>query len=303
MTYRLGHQQPKQQKDAAVQFGAATGRKRRFSFVTLAALALGASILSACNNGGGKGSMSGGGSGSGGGPAVNITGNWKIAFAASNSPAPIGSMAGYLYQSGQGSQLFTTAALQAQTSGCFQDASTVPMYGETNGSSVTLASFAIESQMLSIDVQANASGNQFTGSYSIAGGCAGGAKGTVAGTEYAPLTGSYSGTVPGSSPTVGVSLTLSQDAGGTGLGTFPLSGSAGFSGISCFSQGTLAAINGSVIGDSVNMNFTTNDTQGAQVQMTGTLDPAAKTLTLSSIQINGGACGGSLGSATLVRLM
>ncbi len=210
-------------------------------------------------------------------------------------------MAGYLSQQGQGANQFTTAALQAQTSGCFQDATTVPMYGQTSDMDVNLASFAIESQTLSVNVQANADGNQFSGNYSIAGGCAGGVSGTVTGTEYASLTGTFTGSITGSSPVVTLSLSLSQDAAGTGLGTFPLSGSAAFSGISCFSQGTLTAENGSVIGDSVTMDFTTNDAEGAEVQMTGSIDSAASTLTLSSIQINGGSCSGTLGSATLLR--
>ncbi len=209
-------------------------------------------------------------------------------------------MAGYLSQQGTGDNEFTTAAFQAQASGCFTDATTVPMYGTTTGMDVNLASFAIEDQTLSVNVQANTGGNQFSGNYSIAGGCADGVSGTVTGVEYASLGGTYTGSITGSSPAVTLSLSLSQDAAGTGLGTFPLSGSATFSGISCFTQGTLDSQNGSVIGDSVTMDFTTNS-QGAEVQMTGTFDPAASTLTLSSIQISGGSCSGTLGTATLLR--
>lgn len=210
-------------------------------------------------------------------------------------------MAGYLSQQGEGDNQFTTAALQAQTSGCFEDATTIPMYGTTTGMDVNLASFAIEGQTLSVNVQANSGGNQFSGNYSIAGGCAGGVSGTVTGIEYASLSGTFAGSVTGSNPAVTLSLALTQDTEGTGLGTFPLSGSATFTGISCFSEGTLAAEDGSVIGDTVNMDFTTNDSEGAEVQMIGTIDTAASTLTLSSIQINGGSCSGSLGSATLLR--
>lgn len=277
-----------------MQLRTVSAKRLLFSAMTLA---FGAAVLVGCSQRGSSGS--GSGSGSSGGPAVDVTGNWQIEFTPTHSPAPISSMAGYLSQQGQGANQFTTAALQAQTSDCFNDATTVPMTGETSGSDVNLASFAIDGQTLSINVQANAGGNQFSGNYSIAGGCAGGAKGTVTGAEYASLTGTFSGPVTGSSPAV--TLSLSQDAAGTGLGTFPLSGSAAFSGISCFSQGTLASENGSVIGDSVTMDFTTNDSQGAQVQMTGTFDTAASTLSLSSIQVKGGSCSGTLGSATLLR--
>jgi hypothetical protein len=156
-------------------------------------------------------------------------------------------------------------------------------------------------QTLQINVQTNTAGNQFSGSYSITGGCAGGAKGTATGTEYAPLTGTFTGSTTGSSSAVTLSLALSQYAEGIGTGFFPMTGTAAFNGISCFSQGTLTSDNGSVIGDSVAMTFTTNDTEGAEVQMTGTFDPTATTLTLSSIQVSGGSCSGTLGSATLLR--
>jgi hypothetical protein len=304
MICRFGHRHPKQ-KDAGVEFGTVqfktvAGKKLRLSAITLSALALGVAVLIGCSQRGGSGSSSGG-SGSGGGPGVNVTGNWQITFTPTSSPAPISSMAGYLSEQGQGASQFLTAALQAQTSGCFAAATTVPMYGGTSGNNVNLTSFAVDGQTLSINTQTNAEGNQFSGVYSIAGGCAGGAKGTATGTEYAPLTGTFTGSIPGSSPTVTLSLSLSQETAGTGLGTFPTSGSAAFNGISCFSQGTLASENGSVIGDSVTMQFTTNDSQGATVQMKGTFDPAASTLTLSSIQINGGSCSGPLGPAMLLR--
>lgn len=304
MIDRFGHQHPRQQKDAGMQFRTVAAKKLRFSAIALSALAFAAAVLIGCSQRGGSGSGSSSGSGSGSGSSdgtvVNVTGNWQIKFTPTNSPAPISSLSGYLSEQGQGTTQFLTAALQAQTTGCFADAATVPMYGGTSGSYVNLTSFAIDGQTLSINTQANAQGNQFSGIYSISGGCAAGAKGTATGTEYAPLTGTYTGSIPGSSPAVTLSLSLSQETAGTGLGTFPLSGSAGFTGISCFSQGTLAAENGSVIGDTVTMEFTTN-AQGVEVQMTGTIDPAASTLTLSSIQINGGSCSGTLSTATLMR--
>jgi hypothetical protein len=297
MIFLFGRQQPKQQKDAGMQLRAAAARRLRISLMTLAALAFAAAVLIGCSNGGG----SGGGSKSGSGPAVDVTGNWQIQFTPTNSPAPISSMAGFLSEQGTGASQFTTAALQAQTSGCLADATTVPMTGQTEGDVVNLGSFAIDGQTLQIHVQANADGNQFSGIYSITGGCAGGASGNAAGTEYAALTGTYTGSVTGSNPAVTLSLVLSQYAQGTGSGDFPMTGSAAFTGISCFSQGTLAAENGSVIGDSVTMDFTTNDGQGVDIQMTGTINPAGSTITLSSIQINGGACSGTLGSATLLQ--
>lgn len=296
----FGHQDPKQKKDEGMQFRTAAGKKLRISAITLSALALGAAVLTGCSQKGGSGSNSTG-SGSSDSTVVNVTGNWQITFTPTNSPAPISSLSGYLSEQGQGADQFLTAALQAQTSGCFADATTVPMYGGTSGSYVNLTSFSIDGQTLSINTKSNTAGNQFSGTYSIAGGCAGGAKGTATGTEFAPLSGTFTGSIAGSNPPATLSLSLSQETAGTGLGTFPTSGSAGFTGISCFTQGTLTSENGSVLGPSVVMSFTTNDAQGATVQMKGSIDPAASTLTLSSIQINGGSCSGALGSATLTR--
>jgi hypothetical protein len=299
MIYFFGHQHPKQQKDAGNPDRTVTGKKLGFSVMTLCAFAFGAAIFIGCSRSSNTGS--GGGSGSGGGTAVALSGNWQIQFTATNSPAPISSMGGFISQQGTGNNVFTTAAFQAQTSGCFTDATTIPMTGQTSGTNLNLGSFSIDGQTLTVNVAANAQGNQFSGSYTIAGGCAGGAKGTVSGTEYAALTGTFTGPVTGSNPTETISLALSQYAQGIGSGSFPLSGTAAFSGISCFSQGTLTDENGSVIGDSVTMKFTTNDSSGATVQMTGTFDPAASTLTVSSIQISGGTCNGTLGAATLLR--
>lgn len=298
MKYIFGHRQVKRQKNAVAQFRTVAAKKFRFFAMTLSALTCGAAVLIGCSHPGGSGSHSGsgGGSGSGSGPAVDVTGNWQITL---SPTAPISTLAGYLSQQGTGNNEFTTAALQAHTTGCFTDATTVPMSGQTSGTDVNLSSFVISGQTLSLNVQANTAGNQFSGTYSIAGGCAGGTSGKVTGTEYAPLGGTYTGSITGSSPAVTLSLALSQETVATGLGVFPMSGSATFTGISCFSQGTLSAQNGSVLGDTVTMDFTTNGS--AEVQMTGTFDTAASTVTLSSIQVSGSSCSGSLGTATLTR--
>jgi hypothetical protein len=96
-----------------------------------------------------------------------------------------------------------------------------------------------------------------------------------------------------------MSLALSQFQHGTGDGGYQTSGTATFANDNCFSQGTLTAQNGTVIGNAVTFTFTTNDPAGAQVVMTGTINTTASTLTLDSILVNGGSCPGTLGPATL----
>lgn len=258
-------------------------------------------LLSGCS-GSGSGSGSGGsgsGSGGGSGPAVQISGNWQLQVTPRSGPAPFTSLAGFIDEQGTGSSPFTTAGFQAQPGSCYTDATTVPMYGTTTGSGLNLVSFAVNNQVLTLNVQVDSTNSHFSGNYSIKGGCANGASGTVTGVEYSPVKGTYAGPITGSNPAATASLALTQYTQGNGDGTFLVSGTATFTGISCFSQGTLAAQNGAVLGDTIDLTFTTNDPGGAQVQMQGTFDTAASTLTFSSIQVNGGSCPGSLGTATL----
>lgn len=256
-------------------------------------------VLSGCANPGSGPGSSGSGSGSGNSTYPSFTGNWEIQVTPKNGPTPFTALAGFIYESGQGTSEFLTASLQAQPSTCYTDAVIIPLYGGTDKSGLNLTSFSVNGQVLSINVQADTAGTQFSGNYSIKGGCADGASGTLTGTEYAAVDGTYAGTITGSSPAETMSLDLSQYIQGTGSGAFLVTGSATFTGISCFSQGTLASTNGTVIGNAVNLTFNTNDPEAAQLTVAGTIDTAAKTLTLTSIQVVGGSCPGSLGTATL----
>lgn len=266
----------------------------------VAAVTLALLLSSGCTNPGASGSGGGGSGGAGGGgTSASVSGNWQIQVTPSSSPAPFTSLAGFINEEGPGGNQFVTAALQAQPGGCYTAAATIPMYGGTTGSGLSLVSFSVNGQVLTINADVNATGTQFTGNYSIAGGCAAGASGTVTGTVYAAVNGTYAGSVTGSSPAETLNLTLAQSAQGNGDGTFSVSGTAAFTGIPCFTQGSLSSLNGSVLGDSITLTFNTNDAQGAQLRLTGTLDTAAHTLTFPSVLVTAGTCQGSLGAATL----
>jgi hypothetical protein len=268
---------------------------------TVAALA----GLAGCSGNSGGGGGSKGGTGGGGSSAgyIYLSGNWEIQATPTSATTPFTALAGFINEQGQnpGVDDLTTAALQVQPSGCYVNATTIPLQGSTQGVDLSLLSFPVNSQFLTIKAKKDATATHLTGSYSISGGCADGATGTLTGTEYADLTGTYAGTVTGSNPAKTMQLDLTQFTQGTGDGVFLEQGSANFTGFACFTKGQLASQNGAVLGSAVSLTFTTNDTGGAQVVMTGTMDSAAQTLTLTSINVNGGTCPGAQGAATLTK--
>jgi hypothetical protein len=172
--------------------------------------------------------------------------------------------------------------------------------GQIQGTQMSFSSFSVNGQFLSIEGTINAAGNSFTGTYQITGGCAGGATGTVSGTQYAALTGTYSGSRSGTAGST-IQLTLSQNQQGNGNGVFLITGSAQFTGFGCFTAGTLSADSGIITGSDVQLAFSATGESGTQIVLTGTIDTAADKFTVSSIQVNGGSCAGSYGTATLTR--
>ena len=138
-----------------------------------------------------------------------------------------------------------------------------------------------------------------TGTYQIHGGCADSAAGTISGFRVSPVTGTYSGSFTGMSQSGTLQLTLNQNSYGNGNGYFEFSGSANLTGISCFKSGTIVAQSSLVTGTSVQLTLSTADPTGAQLIMQGSVDAAAHTLALSSIQVTSGACIGQYGTSTL----
>lgn len=272
--------------------------RRTWSSPVLSVCALAASVLvlllSSCAKGGGPGS-SGSGSST---PAVAVTGNWEFQATATKGTAPFSSLAGYLHESGSGTSEFVTAAVQAQSDSCYANLANISLTGSVNGAQMIVTSIPVDSQVLSLNLQANSGVTQLAGNYSVTGGCAAGVSGSLTGQKYALVDGTYSGALANDVSRT-MSLTLTQYQDGTGDGGYQTSGTATFANDSCFSQGTLSAQNGTVIGNAVSLTFTTNDAAGAQVVMTGTINTSADTLTLTSIEVNNGSCPGALGPATL----
>jgi hypothetical protein len=231
---------------------------------------------------------------------TSLTGNWVLETTPTSSISPFTSLSGFINQEtmNYAASNAVTAALEAQPDTCYLGADLIPLSGTVKGVNLGLHSFDVNGQYLTISGTSDSNGSHLTGTYSVAGGCANRAAGTFTGTRYAVLTGSYAGTFS-ANRAYAVQMTLTQNVLGTGSGNFFVSGTATFAGISCLTSGTMTGGAGSIIGNTVQLDFTTNDANGAQVLVSGTIDPTAKIFTVSTATVNGGSCAGSLGQATL----
>ncbi len=229
----------------------------------------------------------------------NFTGNWVLQFTATSGATELTQLGGFINDVG-GSQHWATAALQGTLADCLAGQSFVPWYGNINGDSMSLYSFLITGEMLTMTATSNATFTQFTGTYTLGGPCANGETGNVVGTRYASLTGTYSGSL-NSDVGQSLQLDLTQNKTATGNGTFFVTGTAELEGFSCFTSATIASYAGTVVGSNVQLQFTTNESPSSTLTLSGSIDPTADTLTANSIQVSGGECAGSLGGATLTR--
>ena len=231
-----------------------------------------------------------------------LTGNWVFQASPTSKQAPFTALDGYVdEQPGDvGVNDLTTAALQAQEpSSCYTGATLIPLQGALQAASLGLRSFSVNGQFVTITATKDVTASHLVGTYAIAGGCADGAEGTLTGTRYGELTGTYSGTVTGSNPAMGIQLTISQNVNGSGEGLFLETGSAIFTGFPCFTKGTIANGSGSIVGNNVSLSFSTDDASGATFLMTGTLNTAADTLSISDATVIGGSCAGQVGAVSL----
>jgi hypothetical protein len=232
----------------------------------------------------------------------SLTGNWQITATTTSGAQPFSALTGSVVEgtAGTGGQSPLFAILQALSpNSCFLGLTTVPLEGTLTGSSLSLLSLSDSGQYVNISGTSGSTQNTLTGNFSISDGCANGVKGSLSGTKIAPLSGTYSGPWTLGSGENTLSLTLSQDSFADGFGYFHLQGSAAFIGLACFTSGTLESSASTISGQEVQLTFTTNEVSPSTVTMSGTLDPTAMTLTLTSIQVISGSCSGDSGTASL----
>lgn len=227
-----------------------------------------------------------------------LTGNWVLQLTPASGGTQFTQLAGFIDEenTSPGVKDDATAAFQDQGQNCFLGADFIPFYGDVAGNTVFFYSFDVNGEYVTLNATKDATATHMTGTYSIGGGCINGATGTFTGTRYAMLKGAYAGSMTANAAQL-LQLTLAQNTTATGDGNFFISGTAVFQGFGCFTSGTMAAANGSIVGNAVQLAFTAND--GSTVTLNGTIDPLADTLTISSGAIVGDTCAGPLGSATL----
>ena len=104
-----------------------------------------------------------------------------------------------------------------------------PLHGYRSGNTIELESLANEAQVVKINVTLSASGGAAQGTYTITGGCAAGASGSIAGRQV-NLTGVWTGLMGSIPARLNVLMADAPDTDGN----FGVSGTATFSGTSCF---------------------------------------------------------------------
>lgn len=224
-----------------------------------------------------------------------LTGNWQFTATDSSGQA-FSALAGFINESSTGSNGTHDAIsiLEIVPASCYQGAPLLPSSGYVSTTSLVLNSFSVNGQYVSMNLTKDTSAKHLTGAYQVAGGCANGATGTVTGVRYAPITGTYTGQ---GNNTQGLVLTLTQSATPDGNGGSPLSGTAAFTGISCFTTGAVQSSMSSALGSAFTLQIAAAD--GGSVALQGTFDTGASTLTISSAAITGDSCAGNLNVTNL----
>ena len=160
-----------------------------------------------------------------GAPSKSISPGGLNIFPMYGSMAPLVALEG-AFNTSTGS---VTAVLQP-FGRCFDwDTNRVRFTGTRSGNTIALESVPNQSQVVRINVTLSASGDAAQGTYGITGGCGAGASGPIDG-RLVNLTGIWSGTMGSIAARLDMRMADAPD----GDGNFPVSGTAAFSGTSCF---------------------------------------------------------------------
>jgi hypothetical protein len=128
-------------------------------------------------------------------------------------------------------------------------------------------------------------------------------QGTISGTKIGTLSGTYKGTVTSAAGvSTSIATTLSQSASPNAYGFLEVSGSADFTGSSCFTSATILSSDlGAFIGNDIMfVNFVPANSPSTTIKLFGTLSADTKTLDVTYLWVTGGACDGEdLGTGTL----
>jgi hypothetical protein len=213
-----------------------------------------------------------------------VTGNWQFGTTSSTGSAPL--MIGGSIANPSGSSL--TAAVHVGGSPCFDSSGTVLLTGTLSGNGVALTSSAIAGQVITFT--GSVSGVEFSGTYSITGGCASGDRGQLGGHRVPSISDVMAFTFTSSSKETFSATGQLLEAPPTAEGVFPLTGAPFVFSGSCFHSGAVQAgayPQGSfVIGTSVALRI---ETDNGMLVFHGVVDPTSRII-VGDYTVNGGTC-------------
>ncbi len=129
--------------------------------------------------------------------------------------------------------------------------------------------------------------------------CNGITSGHITATQFAPLSGTYTGSLSLSQGgALEISTSLTQDKLANEEGKYPVSGSATITPSQCASGWTLA--NSFAAGDQFVITYVSADSS-SQLQASGKFSQDAKSMNVTSFIISGGSCDNYSGAGTLVK--
>jgi hypothetical protein len=223
-------------------------------------------------------------------PGVNTVSNWQFSTTSTVLGMPPLTIAGSISVSGSA----VSGAVHVVGSNCFDRLTTMGLTGTLTGATISLASASVAGQVATFTGTFSDPGTflpgQFTGTYTINGGCADGDQGNATGVKVLYIGNTLNGTFTTSGGgTFSVAGDWAQDSASSSAGSFAITGTVTFN-TSCFSSGTMASgtfPSGSfIMGTSVALEMATSN---GKVTFLGTLNPASGEVD-GDYTISGGTC-------------
>jgi len=231
-----------------------------------------------------------------------MTGNWTLA---GTSQLTSGNIAGAWLAGGSLKNVkgAVSGTLHILTSSCFLPTLDVPVTGTVSAGDVTsdisLVSSSLSGQVITATGTVVNAGSTLAlnATYTVAGGCAGGDKGTLVGTLVPSITNAYTGAFVSRPSAVSMPVTMALTQGAADSdGYFAVTGTATFTGSSCYSTGTVTG--GVLVGNTLGVFFATDN--GGQLEFSGTVTPGTGAIPGFYV-VSSGACAGDHGTVTLTH--
>jgi len=216
-----------------------------------------------------------------------ISGNWELATR-STVGMPVLAMGGSIIQSG--STLSST--LHVDGSSCFEQPTAIPLTGTLTDGDISLTSASLDGQVISLAgtmTKKDGYPYQFTGTYTIDGGCASGDQGDITGYSVDGIDGVWYGNLT-TAGGVDIHWGTNQlgQVGVSSEGSVGLTGDFNFDG-ACFNSGKLTPgtfpTPSFILGTSVALDIPTDN---GTIAFVGTADPDG--LIRGTYKVTGGSC-------------